>query len=130
MLFVFIIISLYTLPRFYHQVITFKSSFHHLLVVSSTKLSFYIIFIIDDKITRQQFGARRRAYSSPYQQPHQQSSLLITTTIPRRTCLQNLAQNQSFESQNQTQASYPPQRLGKEKVTEQTDVDLAQVVSR
>ena len=50
--------------------------------------------------------------------------------MPRRTRSQNLARNQPSESQSQTQASDPPQRLGKDKVSEQTDVDLAQVVSR
>ena len=44
--------------------------------------------------------------------------------MPRRTRSQNQAQN------HQSQASDPPQRLGKEKIAEQTDIDLTQVVSR
>ena len=50
--------------------------------------------------------------------------------MPRRTSSQNLAQKKPSESQNQTQASDPSQRPGKEKVAEQTEVDLAQVVNQ
>ena len=41
-----------------------------------------------------------------------------------------MAQSQLFKSQNQSQASYPPQRPVKDKVAKQIDVDLAQVVSQ
>ena len=50
--------------------------------------------------------------------------------MPRRTRSQNLGQNQPSESQQQTQASDPPQRVGKEKAAEHTKVDLAQVANR
>ena len=50
--------------------------------------------------------------------------------MPRRTHSQNLAQNQPSESQNQMQASDPPQRPRKEQVVEQAKVNLAQVVNR
>ena len=47
-----------------------------------------------------------------------------------KTRSQNLIQNQPSESQNQALASDPPQRPGKEKAPEHTEIDLAQVASR
>ena len=50
--------------------------------------------------------------------------------MPRRTRPQSQVQNQPFSSQNQPQASDPPQRPRKKTAAGPTDIDLAQVVSR
>ena len=50
--------------------------------------------------------------------------------MPRRTHSHNLTQNQPSKSQNQAPASDLPQRPGKEKAPEHTEIDLAQVESR
>ena len=83
------------------------------------------------KITCQQFGARGRASSG-----HNRAILptlcqpQTPAIISRRTCSQNLTQNQPSESQNQTQASNPPESPEKQKVTKHTEINLAQVASR
>ena len=49
--------------------------------------------------------------------------------MPRMTRSQSQAQNQLSGSQNQPEASNPPQKPVNETVTRPTDIDLAQVVS-
>ena len=100
------------------------------IVISPLLLSFYLRWSLVVKSYVNNLALEGGAFKSLPSNLINVSFSLTTVIMPRRTDSQNLAKNQLLDSQNQTQASYPPQRPGKENVADQAEVDLAQVVNR